>query len=213
MGIETRDGYLSALACSPVLSLPSEFFAAALGGYVFADDREANEIVSLLIRYWNAINDGLQQSLLNKKDVYIPPLLDLDFEQNSFQGNIWAKGFERGFEMHHEDEGLQALIRDEEQGGSLVAIMAFAHENDPDPELRPSIKPEKRDELLGLMIAGLNKIYAYLAPYRHKATQMLESSNMPYERNMPKIGRNDLCYCGSGKKYKRCCYLSMSTVH
>jgi preprotein translocase subunit SecA len=23
----------------------------------------------------------------------------------------------------------------------------------------------------------------------------------------PKIGRNDPCYCGSGKKYKRCCYL------
>jgi preprotein translocase subunit SecA len=22
-----------------------------------------------------------------------------------------------------------------------------------------------------------------------------------------KIGRNDPCYCGSGKKYKKCCYL------
>jgi len=21
----------------------------------------------------------------------------------------------------------------------------------------------------------------------------------------PKLGRNDLCYCGSGKKYKNCC--------
>jgi hypothetical protein len=24
----------------------------------------------------------------------------------------------------------------------------------------------------------------------------------------PKIGRNDLCHCGSGKKYKRCCALA-----
>ena len=27
----------------------------------------------------------------------------------------------------------------------------------------------------------------------------------PYHRETPKIGRNDLCHCGSGKKYKKCC--------
>ena len=27
----------------------------------------------------------------------------------------------------------------------------------------------------------------------------------PYVRQAPKIGRNDLCPCGSGKKYKKCC--------
>jgi preprotein translocase subunit SecA len=26
----------------------------------------------------------------------------------------------------------------------------------------------------------------------------------PYVRETPKIQRNDLCYCGSGKKYKHC---------
>lgn len=24
-------------------------------------------------------------------------------------------------------------------------------------------------------------------------------------RTTPKIGRNELCHCGSGKKYKKCC--------
>jgi hypothetical protein len=28
---------------------------------------------------------------------------------------------------------------------------------------------------------------------------------MPYYRETPKIGRNDPCLCGSGKKYKKCC--------
>ena len=28
---------------------------------------------------------------------------------------------------------------------------------------------------------------------------------MPYVRTNPKIGRNDPCPCGSGKKYKKCC--------
>lgn len=30
-------------------------------------------------------------------------------------------------------------------------------------------------------------------------------SEQPYIRNAPKIGRNDPCICGSGKKYKKCC--------
>ena len=29
--------------------------------------------------------------------------------------------------------------------------------------------------------------------------------NKPFHREEPKIGRNDPCPCGSGKKYKKCC--------
>ena len=29
--------------------------------------------------------------------------------------------------------------------------------------------------------------------------------NKPFRRDQPKIGRNDPCPCGSGKKYKKCC--------
>jgi len=27
----------------------------------------------------------------------------------------------------------------------------------------------------------------------------------PIRREVPKVGRNDLCTCGSGKKFKKCC--------
>ncbi|MGB2128733.1 MAG: SEC-C metal-binding domain-containing protein [Flavicella sp.] len=30
-------------------------------------------------------------------------------------------------------------------------------------------------------------------------------SNESYERATPKIGRNNPCPCGSGRKYKKCC--------
>ena len=29
--------------------------------------------------------------------------------------------------------------------------------------------------------------------------------NTPIVNNKPKVGRNDPCPCGSGKKYKNCC--------
>ncbi len=28
--------------------------------------------------------------------------------------------------------------------------------------------------------------------------------NSPAEEPLPKLGRNDTCWCGSGKKYKKC---------
>ena len=38
-----------------------------------------------------------------------------------------------------------------------------------------------------------------------KNRDWMYSSHDPYVREEPKIGRNELCSCGSGKKYKRCC--------
>lgn len=36
-------------------------------------------------------------------------------------------------------------------------------------------------------------------------TPTYEQVQQPYVRTMAKIGRNDPCPCGSGKKYKKCC--------
>nr|WP_226382956.1 SEC-C metal-binding domain-containing protein [Burkholderia mayonis] len=32
-------------------------------------------------------------------------------------------------------------------------------------------------------------------------------------REKPKIGRNEPCPCGSGRKYKHCCLISSPTFH
>jgi hypothetical protein len=44
-------------------------------------------------------------------------------------------------------------------------------------------------------------------PEPEPASPMHNSAQSPetYRRSEPKIGRNDPCRCGSGKKYKRCC--------
>ena len=34
---------------------------------------------------------------------------------------------------------------------------------------------------------------------------MVETHEEPFRREAPKVGRNDPCPCGSGKKYKKCC--------
>jgi hypothetical protein len=35
--------------------------------------------------------------------------------------------------------------------------------------------------------------------------QAIEAATQPIRREMPKVGRNEPCQCGSGKKYKQCC--------
>jgi uncharacterized protein YecA (UPF0149 family) len=44
--------------------------------------------------------------------------------------------------------------------------------------------------------------------YSHLSKKECEAIIQPIRRskNNPKIERNKLCPCGSGKKYKRCCY-------
>jgi uncharacterized protein YecA (UPF0149 family) len=45
--------------------------------------------------------------------------------------------------------------------------------------------------------------------YREKADGVSEASlagmGRPIRRTEPKVGRNDPCPCGSGKKFKKCC--------
>jgi preprotein translocase subunit SecA len=37
-----------------------------------------------------------------------------------------------------------------------------------------------------------------------KEQQAAAPNAVPFERQAPKLGRNDPCFCGSGKKYKHC---------
>ena len=41
-----------------------------------------------------------------------------------------------------------------------------------------------------------------------EAQHKLKAAITPWRRAYPKVGMNDPCPCGSGKKYKKCCYLA-----
>ena len=43
--------------------------------------------------------------------------------------------------------------------------------------------------------------YAQEAPQAEPEPEV----HFTFHRETPKVGRNDLCPCGSGKKYKKCC--------
>lgn len=53
--------------------------------------------------------------------------------------------------------------------------------------------------------ARVQKAKAAQQQQERMAQQVEAAVRQPVQRDMPKVGRNDPCPCGSGKKYKQCC--------
>jgi uncharacterized protein len=129
--------------------------------------------------------------------VFLPLLLEDD--HGIAHANDWAQGFMRGMELRRED--WVELLDDEDHGGSLVPILALAHEHDPDPTMRPYPEPvdaDRREQLIAGAAAGVTAIYRYFEP-RRRMVPDLEGGPSTYRRTVPKLGRNDPCACGSGR--------------
>ncbi|MGA8556478.1 MAG: UPF0149 family protein [Candidatus Acidiferrales bacterium] len=199
MNVEELDGFFAALVAGPEIVMPNEYLPVVFGGemsdsHEFGSLEEANDILALLMRHWNDI-----AATLSKGDVYLPILLE-DVNGVS-HGNDWARGFMRGVEMCH--DGWAELVADEEHGGCLVPVLMLYHEHDPDPEMRPEpIGAEQRETVIEHMAAGLVGAHRY---FRQHGRSDLGTRTMEPRNTKSKIGRNDPCPCGSGKKYKRCC--------
>jgi uncharacterized protein len=203
MNLEELDGFFAALIAGPDNVPPSEYLPEIWGDVTankntFRGRAILQDMLSLVTRHWNYVSETLRS-----RNVYVPLLLE--DEHGIAHGNDWANGFLRGMELRREEWG--ALIDDEDHAGSLVAIFALAREHDPDPELRSydkPINPELREKLTIGVAAGVMQIYRYFEKRRRIAMARL-ASDATFRRLTPKVGRNDPCPCGSGKKYKHCC--------
>ena len=203
MSLEELDGFFAALSCGPDNVLPSEYLPEIWGDDMvnenaFSAQPMLQEFISLVTRHWNATCHTLQSG-----DVFTPLLLE--DEHGVVRANDWAIGFMRGMELRRKE--WAPLLDNEESGGSIVPIFALAHEHDPDPKMRPYKEPisdELRENLIVGAAAGVMRIYRYFEAQRLSGTRT-HGDTATFRRTTPKIGRNDRCPCGSGKKFKQCC--------
>jgi uncharacterized protein len=200
MDPEKLDGFFAALICGPDLVPPSEYLEEIWEGEEtpFETVEELREFLDLIMRHWNRIAGALADP-----DQIFEPLLFAEDGEDLPRGNRWAQGFLRGISMCR--QSWKEIFADDDKFAMLMPIFALAHENDPDPEMRSWKTPPDR-ELRGRLIVGLSvaaqKIYDYFRT--HRAREARRRANGERDAR-PKIGRNGPCYCGSGKKYKKCC--------
>jgi len=198
--VEALDGFLTALVICPDLIRPSEYMGVITSGesedddLVFDNVAEAERFYGLVMRQWNVINGTFRRG-----EIYLPVLAQ------DGTGNDWANGFIKGTHLRH---GLwEKVVNSEERGGSFVPIWALAYEHASDPSLRPYKEPisqERRQQLLGGMIAGVKRLYDGFEVDRQRRVSGV--AGLKAARSFAeKVGRNDSCPCGSGKKFKKCC--------
>lgn len=201
---EILDGFLTSLIIGPEFVPPSEFVPIIATGSsgqsnIFKNEKEFKLFFDIIMRHWNHINETY-----NNGDVYMPYLLEDD--QGVAKANDWATGFLKGTELHR---GTWVdLLNNDEITSQMMPIFALRYENSEDPSLRSYKDPvtnEQREKLLTAMIAGVKRLYDLFRAAEEELNSIDEAPTHS------KTGRNDLCPCGSGKKYKKCC--ALKTFH
>jgi uncharacterized protein len=208
LSLEGLDGFFCALIAGPELVMPSEYLPVVWGGELpdenaFASEEEANALLGLMMQHWNAIAAEFERD-----GVYLP-LLD-EADERGVPGRKWARGFMRGVVMRR--HSWAEMFTDPNEG-QLMTIPMVAGEIDPafPKEVLPA---EETDKLSVWMAAGAGRAYRRFAQQR-RALARAAREERTVRRMDPKVGRNDPCPCGSGKKYKQCCGRSDAppTVH
>ncbi len=197
---EALDGLFCALICAPRAAPPAEYIDLIMGsGSAFENEAQAQKVTDLMVRHFNSIVDQLQ-STYRTDDIYVPALI-VD-ENGSPHGREWASGFMVGVNLSA--EGWPALMANTTLSQMIAPMITLTAPPDPDPtQCDPDLAPENREDLLEDMFVGLSDIYAHFAAERRASEAAATPQTI--RRESGKVGRNDSCACGSGKKFKQCC--------
>ena len=199
MDVATLEGFLTAIAIGPQLVQPSEWLPWVWdmdAGEIepeFESQEQASRILSLLMRLYNAVIDAFATH---------PELFDPVFHSDGQHGAAeWCDGFLLGFMFADEAWSLLMVGQPKwfapfvrlgtEEGRDFTDTAADAQ------AWIDAIKP------------SLMRIHAFWLERRPSGSSGAgfagHEAGTTLVRAAPKIGRNDPCPCGSGKKFKKCC--------
>jgi uncharacterized protein len=189
--LEEADGFLTALAAGPVRVPATEYLPQILqadGDSAGLDTPQHRALAAdLLTRHHDAIERGLAAGNAPR-----PWLIDLHGE---WRAVLWARGYLQGIWLRKDD--WDPMVRLPHLSELLVApLMALLPETEQGGA--SNLSPEQRSQL----IYALPEIVLATRMHWYGGAHPLLQGPV---RRTPKIGRNDPCPCGSGKKYKRCC--------
>jgi uncharacterized protein len=187
------DGYLAGLAVCPVPIEPLEWLPLVWGGdgvVPFEEPADVQWLRDMVVaRYAEVVRD-----LANGR---LKPVFDVDERNGEILWEPWVEGFAAARSLR--PDGWSALIAgdDAEAIAALNAMTVLA-----------DVAADASD-LTSIEINGICDDAARLIPKHIARLQAWRARQAgpaaPAGAKPVKVGRNDPCACGSGKKYKRCC--------
>jgi uncharacterized protein len=198
------DGYLTGIivAPDPAPILPSAWIPGLWAGDepIFDDIEQAQIALGAVMAHYNAVIADIDASLrrleTDKVSDYRPLFLAGGAKPSHDDVRSWVRGFSKAMQLV--PAAWIALIEDEKTQPIIQPFVGFIDLDDGEPfEMRDDV-----DDLLdaaAVLIPRTIPILRKLIRMRHR------EASPPPARRRAKVGRNDPCPCGSGKKYKLCC--------
>ena len=196
MTMDTLHGYLTAIAIGPETIMPAEWLPKVWGAELTApswkNPKEEERILNLIMRFMNEVLVTFEVAPKEFEPLYV----EHEFEgQTLIDAEGWCWGFWEGMELR---PGSWQAIFDSEQAALIRPLYLLGADEIEEAELAEVDNPVKAHKLALEIEANLPLVYRFWLPRRKAAVSTLK-------REEPKVGRNDDCPCGSGKKYKKCC--------
>jgi uncharacterized protein len=191
------DGYFFAIGCAPQIIPPSKWIPMIWGGELHAPEwPDMTTAQSFIADVMHHYNDVMQQ--LNRNEC--SPLFNVYEEagRDILIAEEWCEGFRRGIVLI--GNATDKLADDLDL---IAPIMLFSSEEL--DEKRDQLSDKEIEEYMnmipGCVIAIRHLLGAPAAPQVRTGRSYVE----PFTHTAPRPGRNELCPCDSGKKYKKCC--------
>jgi uncharacterized protein len=187
-------GVFAAVASAPELLRPGAWLDMIRGDHVFADLAGAQRFTGRVM----ALYSEVLRSVGQRGADCCPPAEDHEavrefcagYVRIAFNDPIWAE------DAHALAELLPMCALAGAVPLEKVGELEPAFTSDPEGWLG-----RRREELADTV----SSLHAYWDEARKAAAERLRQHAVSQRRPGPKIGRNDPCTCGSGKKFKKCC--------
>jgi uncharacterized protein len=189
MALSNLDGFLTAVAIGPDRIKPSEWLPRIWGDETpeFLSEEEANRVIGTILGRYNQIITQLRDD----PDRYQP--LIRQNEHGQVIARDWVAGFMDGVALRF--HGWQALLKSKEYRNDFAPIAVHLT----DAQGNSPLNPEEEN------VKALIEQAAELIPAAVRSIDRFFKQTRPFFEGGTKVGRNDPCFCGSGKKFKKCC--------
>lgn len=197
MVLSQLDGYLAGVMVCPDLIMPSEWLPLIWGKAedgeepVFEGEEQLKTTIDLIMKHYNAIG----RDLARNNGRYVP-IYDVQTETGEVVPEFWLIGFSEAVSLRPESWLEIAEGDDEDAATALAILLALAATDDEE-----TLPKAEREELATRAPDMIPYCVEQLNTWRLRR----DAKSTPAT---PKVGRNDPCPCGSGKKYKKCCGLN-----
>ncbi len=197
MTMDMLHGFFTALVIGPEAVMMSEWLPAVWSesgepAPKFKNEKEADRIISLIVRFMNEI--AITFEVAPKE--FEPLVCEREYEGRTLiDAESWACGFWRGMNLR---EAAWAPIFSSPLEALIKPFYLLGAEEIEDSEMALVEDPLQRHKLAIEMEAAIPDIFKFWQAHRKSAVT-------PVQRETVKVGRNDPCPCGSQKKYKKCC--------